>query len=154
MSDGAGAPLVNADRVAGATLCVAALGVALAAATIEVLPGLPTLSARFFPWLLAAVLGASGLTLALRPGDGDLRETLSRLFAARAVALAALLLLYALSFRHVDFRIGTWAFVASSMWVLGSRRATELLLVPALVAAVVYTTFRYGFSVLLPVWTW
>jgi hypothetical protein len=35
---------------------------------------------------------------------------------------------------------------------LGSRRPLELIVVPVVVSLGIYAVFRYGFSVLLPVW--
>jgi hypothetical protein len=39
------------------------------------------------------------------------------------------------------------------MLVLGSRRWLELAVLPPAVAFATYLLFRYGFTVLLPVWT-
>jgi len=144
---------MKADRLAG--IVTAAAGLALAAATtrIDILAGQPTLSARFFPYLLAIVLVAGGLTLALRPGGTPLAVVIERLLARRGLLFAALFLVYALTFRYLDFRLGTWAFVLAAMWVLGSRRWLELAVLPPVVAFATYLLFRYGFTVLLPVWT-
>ena len=67
--------------------------------------------------------------------------------------IAALFLLYCLTFRYVDFRLGTWAFTLVSLWILGSRKPVELVLIPVAVSATVYAVFRYAFTVLLPTWT-
>lgn len=144
---------MKADRIAGVAVIAAGVGLAVLTANVDTLAGQRTLSARFFPYLLAAVLAAGGIVLALRPGDESLSAVAGKLLARRGVALAALFLLYALTFRYVDFRLGTWAFVLASMWILGSRSLVELLVTPVLVSLGVYALFRYGFTVLLPTWT-
>ncbi|MCP5373478.1 MAG: tripartite tricarboxylate transporter TctB family protein [Hyphomicrobiales bacterium] len=143
---------MKADRLAGIATAAAGLALAAATARVDILDSQPTLSARFFPYLLAAVLLAGGLALALRPGAAALGAVVGRLLDRRGLAFAALFLAYALTFRIMDFRLGTFAFMAAAMWVLGSRRPLELLVLPAATAAGVYVLFRYGFTVLLPVW--
>ncbi len=144
---------MKADRIAGLVSVAAGLGLGAAAAQLDILANQPTLSARFFPYVLAAVLCLGGLALAIKPGDTSLRQVVDGLLARRGLAFAAALLVYALAFRFIDFRLGTWAFVLIAMWVLGSRRWLELVLVPVAVSAVTYVVFRHGFTVLLPVWT-
>lgn len=143
----------RADRVAG--LVVAAAGVALGVVSyvIDINPQQLTLSARFFPLLLSAALVVLGIALALRPGEARLAETLDSLLIRRGLVVAALLLVYYLTFRHVDFRLGSWAFMILTMWGLGARRPLELVVVPIAVSGGVYAIFRYGFTVLLPTWT-
>lgn len=144
---------MKADRLAG--IAVAAAGIVLAAATsqVDVLAGQPTLSARFFPYLLAAILFGGGVLLVWRPGARPLAKVLEQLLAHRGIVFAALFLAYALTFRYVDFRLGTWLFVLAAMWVLGSRRWLELALLPPAITLVTYFLFRHGFTVILPVWT-
>lgn len=143
---------MKADRIAGIVSAAAGLGLAVATAQIDILSGQPTLSARFFPYVLAAVLVVGGAALAVNPGGALLGDVVGRLLAWRGIAFAALFLVYAVTFRMVDFRLGTWAFVLAAMWVLGSRKWLELLLLPAAVSAATYLLFRHGFTVLLPVW--
>lgn len=144
---------MKADRLAGMITLAAGLCLAAAATQIDILASQPTLSARFFPYLLAGVLVIAGALLALSPGETPLGQVLGRLLARRGLAFGALFLVYALTFRYVDFRLGTWAFVLAAMWVLGARRPLELILLPTAVSAATYLLFRYGFTVLLPVWT-
>ncbi len=125
----------------------------LASTAIEILPNQPTLSARFLPYLLSGALIGGGFLLWARPDNRPLVDVAGELFARRGVLVAIVFVLYAVTFRHVDFRLGTWAFVLFTMWVLGARRPAELVLVPIVVSAVVYVSFRYGFTVLLPTWT-
>ncbi len=142
----------RADRIVG--LAVVALGLALAllVAGIEINERQSTLSARFFPGLLAGALVLLGGLLALRPGDLGTSEALAGIMRRRGLLIAALFLLYCLTFRYVDFRLGTWAFTILSLWILGSRKPLELALIPVAVSAAVYAVFRYGFTVLLPTW--
>lgn len=144
---------MKADRLAGVVTAVAGLGLAAASAGLDILASQPTLSARFFPYLLAGVLVLCGLALAVRPGERLLSEVVAQVLVRRGLAFAGLLLVYALTFRYVDFRFGTWAFVLAAMWVLGSRSRLELLILPLAVSAATYVLFRYGFVVLLPTWT-
>jgi putative tricarboxylic transport membrane protein len=144
---------MTADRLAGIVTAAAGLGLAVVTAQIDILASQPTLSARFFPYVLAIILAVGGLALAFRPGNAALGEVVGRLLAGRGVAFAAVFLVYALAFRFMDFRLGTWAFVIAAMWILGARKWIELLVVPATVSAATYLLFRYGFTVLLPVWT-
>lgn len=142
----------QADRIVG--LAVVALGLALAllVADIEINERQSTLSARFFPGLLAGALVLLGGLLALRPGDLGTADAVAGLTRRRGVLIAALFLLYCLTFRYVDFRLGSWAFTILALWILGSRKPVELILIPVAVSATVYAVFRYGFTVLLPTW--
>ena len=142
----------RADRIVG--LAVVALGLALALLVtgIEINERQSTLSARFFPGLLAGALVLLGGLLALRPGNLGTADAVAGLMRRRGVLVAALFLLYCLTFRYVDFRLGTWAFTILSLWILGSRKPLELVLIPAAISAAVYAVFRYGFTVLLPTW--
>ena len=144
---------MKADRLAGVVTALAGLGLAAASAGLDILASQPTLSARFFPYLLAGVLVICGLALVARPGERLLNEVVGQLLVRQGLAFAGLLLVYALTFRTIDFRFGTWAFVLAAMWVLGSRSRLELLILPLAVSAATYALFRYGFVVLLPTWT-
>jgi len=144
---------MKADRAAGLIIVIAGSGLALATSQIGILASQPTLSARFFPYLLSAILLVGGATLFVRPGETELISVVEKLLNRRALALAVLFLIYALTFRMLDFRLGTWAFVLAAMWVLGSRKWQELLITPLCVSAAAYLLFRHGFTVLLPVWT-
>lgn len=90
--------------------------------------------------------------LALRPGSAPLSEVMIQLLDRRALSFGALFLVYTLTFRYIDFRVGTWLFVLASLWILGSRRPLELVLVPVAVSGLVYLQFRHGFTVMLPTW--
>lgn len=144
---------MKADRLAGIATIAAGLGLAALTAQVDILSGQQTLSARFFPYLLAGAMVSGGAVLFLKPGPGVLSTVTDKLMDRRGIALAGLFLLYALTFRYVDFRFGTWTFVLGAMWILGSRSWLELLITPVAVSAAAYTLFRYGFTVLLPTWT-
>lgn len=144
---------MKADRIAGGLTLIAGLGLMVATSQIDILASQPTLSARFFPYVLALILILSGLALALKPSDALLGTVIGKLLAYRGVTLAIAFLVYALSFRFVDFRFGTWFFLIVTMWILGSRKWSELLILPIAVSAGLYLLFRYGFIVLLPTWT-
>lgn len=144
---------MRADRIAGVVVTAAGITLALATAQISILADQPTLSARFFPYMLAIILTAGGIFLVLRPGDALLCNVTDKLLAPRCLAFAALFLAYALTFRFVDFRLGTWIFMLTAMWILGSRKWWELAVIPLSVSLVIYLLFRYGFTILLPIWT-
>lgn len=143
----------RADRIVGLAVVALGLVLALLVAGIEINERQSTLSARFFPGLIAGALVLLGGLLALKPGPLDAAEAVAGLLRRRGVLIAALFLLYCLAFRYVDFRLGTWAFTILALWILGSRRPLELALIPIAVSATVYAVFRYGFTVLLPTWT-
>ncbi len=142
----------RADRIVGLAVVALGLVLALLVAGIEINERQSTLSARFFPGLLAGALVLLGGLLALRPGELGTADALSGLMRRRGLLIAALFLLYCLTFRYVDFRLGTWAFTILALWILDSRRPLELALIPVAVSAAVYAVFRYGFTVLLPTW--
>ena len=141
------------DRVLGFVVAAAGVALTLAVAEIEVNERQSALSAQFFPRLLAASLIVLGAALALRPGARGIGEVLSGLLRRRGLLVAGIFLIYCLTFRYVDFRFGVWAFTISILWILGSRKAIELILVPLILSAAAFAIFRHGFMVLLPTWT-
>jgi putative tricarboxylic transport membrane protein len=145
---------VRADRATG--LAVIALGLIMGLASTRI-PVSTTqqlaVSARFFPYLLSGAMVVFGLALFFRPGEKRLKEVLKAILVRQALVLGGLIFLYLLTFRHVDFRFGAWAFMLAAMWTLGSRKPLELIVMPLAVSAGVYLMFRYGFLVLLPTWT-
>lgn len=142
----------RADRIVGLAVVALGLVLALLVADIEINERQSTLSARFFPGLIAGALVLLGGLLALKPGPLGAAEAVAGLLRRRGLLIAGLFLLYCLTFRYVDFRLGTWAFTILALWILGSRKPLELALVPVAVPATVYAVFRYGFTVLLPTW--
>jgi putative tricarboxylic transport membrane protein len=144
---------MKADRLAGLVIAGAGLALAAVTAQVDILAHQPTLSARFFPYVLAVVLCVAGVGLALRPRDVPLGDVVTNVLARRGVGFAGVFLIYALTFRVVDFRLGTWLFMLATMWILGARNRIELLVLPIAVTGAVYLLFRHGFTVLLPTWT-
>ncbi len=142
----------RADRIVGLAVVALGLVLALLVADIEINERQSTLSARFFPGLIAGAMVLLGGLLALKPGPLGAAEAVAGLLRRRGLLIAGLFLLYCLAFRYVDFRLGTWAFTILALWILGSRKPLELALVPVAVSATVYAVFRYGFTVLLPTW--
>lgn len=143
---------MRADRAAGGVIAAVGATVAVAALGLDTLASPGTLDAGVVPLIVAGVLVLAGLALATRPGEARLGPVLARLADRRALLFAALFLAYALTFRHVDYRVGTWTFTLAAMLVLGARRKLELVIVPLAVALLVYALFRHGFTVLLPTW--
>lgn len=144
--------LSRADGVLGLAAIAAGILLAVLSADIPVNLGVQTLSARFFPRLLALVLAASGLALLLAPGPRAAVEVARELLVHRRLLFAAAVAIYFLAFRHVDFRVGTFVFMAAAMWLFGARRWIELIIVPLAVSGGTFVLFRYGFTVLLPTW--
>lgn len=144
--------LRRADGVLGLAALAAALLLFFLSADIPVNPGMQTLSARFFPRLLALALGFAGLAQLLAPGPRSAAEAFGNLLERRRLLFAAALAVYFLGFRHIDFRLATFAFMLVAMWLFGARRPMELFAIPLVVSALVYVLFRYGFTVLLPIW--
>lgn len=144
--------LSRADGLLGLAVFAAGVVLAVLSTGIPVNLGVQTLSARFFPQLLALLLLVSGLALVIAPGPRPASAAARLLLERRRLLLAAAVAAYFLAFRYVDFRVGTFVFMAVSMWLLGSRRWIELIGVPLAVSAGAFVLFRYGFTVLLPTW--
>ena len=140
------------DGVLGLLAIAAGVLLAVASTGIPVNLGVQTLSARFFPQILALVLAASGLMLLVAPGPGDAKHAVRSLLEQRRLLFALAMAIYFLSFRYIDFRFGTFVFMAATMWLFGSRKWVELIAVPLAVSLGAFVLFRYGFIVLLPTW--
>jgi len=144
--------LRRADGVLGLAVVAAGALLAVLSTDIPVNLGVQTLSARFFPQLLALFLAASGLALIVSPDSRTVSGVVRALLERRRLLLAVATAVYFLAFRYVDFRVGTFAFMALSMWLLGSRNWMELIGVALAVSIGAYVLFRHGFNVLLPIW--
>lgn len=144
---------MRSDRAVGLVLAGLGLALLIASRQLPVVPGYGLVDSRFVPTCLALIILGGGILLAVLPGQRDLRTTLRELLQTRALLLALAFLLYAGSFRYVDFRLGTAVFVFATMLIMGARRPLELLITPVVVALTVFAIFRYGFTVLLPTWT-
>lgn len=143
---------MKADRILGIAVVGAGGLIALASSNIQVLQTGSTLSARFFPYLLAVMHAVGGLTLVLLPGKMPLGDALRRVFVPTTLLLAAVFAVYAFTFHYMDFRVGTWLFVLLAMVVLGARKPLELIVAPVVISLITFYLFRYGFMVMLPTW--
>ena len=139
------------DIASGAVIIVAGLWVAYVGQTIEVNLIDSTLTARFFPILCAIGLVLSGIGITAK-GLLSPATKFPFLMNARVAALMAILLVYFFTFAHVEFRLGAWAVMRASMYMLGARGKRQLIFVPIGVAFAAYFVFRFGFTILLPVW--
>jgi putative tricarboxylic transport membrane protein len=145
--------LNSADRVIGLVIVAGGVGLAAFITGIEINKLQSSLSARFFPSILAGALIIFGAGLALRPGDARTKDVLSAISSHRGLLISGIFLAYCLAFPIIDFRLGTWLFTLASLWILGSRSWIELLVIPIAVSGIVFVIFRFGFTVLLPTWT-
>jgi putative tricarboxylic transport membrane protein len=145
--------LNNADRITGVVVVLGSLLLLATIPNIEINPNQSTLSARFFPFSVAAILLILGAILCFTKNSDSVASALAPLLNRRVLPIAGLILVYYIGFRFVDYRLSTWLFTLLGMWFLGSRRSWELILVPIFTSALVYLLFRHGFTVLLPTWT-
>ena len=144
--------LRQADAILGVVVAVFGIVVWLLANEIP-LGGGTTLSARFLPHLLASVFVVLGVMLVLKPGPLATVSVAHALGEPRRVLVAVAIAIYFLSFRVVDFRVGTFVFTAVAMLLMGARRPLEIGIVALAVSLGMYVLFRYGFTVLLPTWS-
>lgn len=139
------------DIVSGGVLAVLAVVLWVVSQGIEVNLGQTTFTARFFPQLMALILGGCGIGIAAK-GLFAARQSLPEVFSWRVCGLGVLLLVYFLGFEHIDFRVGSWAVMLSCMYLLGARRPLELVIIPICLSVAVYAVFRYAFVIILPTW--
>ena len=153
--------MLAADTLLGLLSVAGGLLVTLAGLRIAGPSGEPGLPPGAFPILLGLLLVILGACLAWRgqrgagssaPGGRTARQVRESVASPRSLALCGLVLGYFLTFRMLDFRLGSWLFVLAAMWTLGARKTGELLLLPVAVSGSLYLLFRYGFTVLLPTW--
>lgn len=74
------------------------------------------------------------------------------LFNRANFLVAAIFLIFFMTFELVDFRLSAWAVIICCMLVLGCRSWLQLLLTPLITAMSVYWIFTKGFEVVLPSW--
>ena len=144
---------MRADRFMGGVLLLFAMATLWFASELRILPSSSTIATtRSLPLAVGVIIALGALFLILRPSPRLLAETLAPVLRPQAVAFVALLFVYALTFRYVDFRFGVWLFMLASMALLGERRPWMLAIMPIACAAVIFLIFRYGFIVLVPTW--
>ncbi|MGE3642953.1 MAG: tripartite tricarboxylate transporter TctB family protein [Beijerinckiaceae bacterium] len=144
-------PIRHPDIVTAAILI--AIGAAMYALSnnIYVTPSISTFSPRFFPKLASVCIVLCGIGV-LVGGLLAERKEMPFLFNKTNLIVAALFLIYFLSFEQVDFRAGSWALILACMYVLGCRSKLQLAIVPVVTATAIYLVFTYGFEVVLPQW--
>jgi hypothetical protein len=139
------------DILSGLFVLVLGAIVVILGQMIEISPA-QGLSARFFPILCGVGLVAMGGGIIFQGIRGE-PLPLPFLFDFRVGATIVAFLIYFMTFAIVDFRLGAWAMMLVGMYILGARSRMQLLCVPIAVSAATYLMFRYGFKILLPIWT-
>jgi putative tricarboxylic transport membrane protein len=112
---------------------------------------------KVFPLVIIFATFALSMTLVvqgalkLRREKGPVEKTLPRgKTALKLLALAAGMMVYALTFEVLGYVIVTPALMALTMYLFGERKPLRILLVSALVTAALYLIFRGVFRVPLP----
>lgn len=118
---------------------------------IYVTPSISTFSPRFFPQLASVCIILCGLGV-LAGGLLAERKEMPFLFNSANLTIAALFLIYFLTFESIDFRFGSWLLILSCMFVLGCRSKWQLAIVPVVSMLAIYAAFSFGFEVVLPQW--
>ncbi|MBP0437366.1 tripartite tricarboxylate transporter TctB family protein [Tianweitania sediminis] len=144
--------MVRSDTLLGALAVIAGLALLWASYFIPTSGFVTTLSAQFFPRVLAGVMAILGLLLLARPRSNTLKNSLAPLATARFAGFVLATALYLITFPHTDFRLGTALFLLAGIMLMGARKPLELVLVPVLGALGMWIVFRFGFTILLPVW--
>jgi putative tricarboxylic transport membrane protein len=112
-----------------------------------------------FPMLCAGIMVVTGAMnivatarrkLALEPGQSVLQQFVARLAPPTLVQFTVLIGVYMLLLEVLGFLLSSYAFLAVSMWLLGSRRLVLNLMVSLLVLAAIFIVFRTAFTVVLP----
>ena len=110
-----------------------------------------TFSARFFPQLASLGIGLCGVGVLIQAWRAE-DKAMPFLFNRTNFLVAAIFLIFFMTFELVDFRVGSWAVIISCMFVLGCRSWLQLALTPLITALLVYWIFTSGFEVVLPSW--
>jgi len=144
--------LRNPDLVSGAALLLVG-GVAVwLSLGIRSGAGLTGIAPNFVPLICGWGVVICGVILVFN-AFRQVQAPQPVLIDARILGVGLLLGLYYWFFEEIDFRLGSWAFVLASMFVLGCRSWKQLLIVPIAVAGITFLVFRYLFVILLPTWT-
>jgi hypothetical protein len=142
--------MVTSNRLLGGIAFILGVAVWLAAGGIQLPAEGHTLSPRFFPKLLAGALALLGAILFALGKGLPFDAVYTKIRHPRNVCLAASTLLFAVAFGHVDYRLLSPAYIAVVLWILGTRKAKDIIVVSVSATAILYLVFRYGFMVLLP----
>jgi putative tricarboxylic transport membrane protein len=126
------------DRVFGALALILAIAYGLHARTFKsgLQVAMDPLGASTFPYLLAVVLGITGIYLIVRPDPSP--HWPDRRHLLEMAAVIVVLCLYALTLEELGFVLATFAAVAFLGWRLGARP------VHALVNGVAVSVVLYG----------
>ena len=144
--------MIRSDTILGALAVIAGLLLLWASFFIPTSGFVTTLSAQFFPRVLAGVMVILGGLLLARPRSDTLQGALAPLATARFAGFVLATAFYLIAFPSVDFRLGTALFLLAGIVLMGARKPLELVLVPVLGALGMWIIFRFGFTILLPVW--
>lgn len=137
------------DRVFGALALILAIAYGLHARTFKsgLQVAMDPLGASTFPYLLAVVLGITGIYLILRPDPPP--HWPDRRHLLEMAAVVVVLCLYALTLEEIGFILATFAVVAILGWRLGARPVHALVNGVA-VALVLYGLFDQVLGLPLP----
>ncbi|MGQ7792464.1 tripartite tricarboxylate transporter TctB family protein [Faunimonas sp. B44] len=143
--------LHHPDSVAGLALVLVGGVATYLSLQVDAGPSALTLPPNFFPLLCTIGTVVIGVALMVQAARAEPQPQPS-LLDRRVAAVLGLMLVYFVTFEHVDFRVGSFVFVLATMLVMGCRSLAQLALVPLGVVAAVYFTFTSLFSILLPTW--
>lgn len=112
------------------------------------------------PMIAAAVMSASALvfvrnTLRMKkpeisPDSTSARQFVHQVLPLPVVLFTVLIVVYMFTLEPLGFIVSSFAFLAASMFALGSRRIVFTIVVSALSLAAIYLVFQTAFSVVLP----
>lgn len=111
-----------------------------------------TFSARFFPQLASVCIVLCGLGVMYQAWRAE-PKAMPFLFNRANLLVAAIFIIFFMTFEMADFRFSAWAVILTCMFVLGCRSWLQLLLTPIIMSLFVFWVFTKGFEVVLPTWT-
>ncbi len=138
------------DRVAGVVLVAIGLATALEARTFVVSFVTDPLGPKALPFLVAAILGLSGATLLLRPGESTEWPGLD---GWKRIGLAtASLLAYSLVLESLGFFVSTTTAV-TALALLFEGRPLKSMITAAVFTGALYVLFVFVLQLSLPIGT-
>ena len=148
--------MFTSNRLLGGIACILGIVVWSAAGGIQIPAEGHTLSPQFFPRILAGTLALLGAVLFIIGRGLPFDAVYAQIRRPRSLPLAASTLLFTIAFGHIDYRLAVPAYIAATLWILGKRKAVDILIISVSATAILYLVFRYGFMVLLPEteWVW
>ena len=139
------------DSISGAALVAAGGVVTWLSLDIGTGAGGATLAPNFFPLLCAGGLMLCGALILLK-GLLSAPAPLPAVVDGRLLAVGAAVVAFYWFFEYIDFRFGTWLLAVISLLSFGIASRRLLIVFPVVLSVVLYLTFTYGFSVVLPTW--